>query len=108
MTSKKTTKKTAGRPKGRKNDATLARERAARRALNNGQTPLEFFLETMRNENNEYEQRFEAAKAAAPYVHARTQAVQLETKKAKSIGEVSNDELVAIAAAKKGKRATAH
>ena len=70
-------KKTGGRQKGSKNRRTLERE-----MLIGGQiTPLEFMLNLMRKEPPpkadpitvvQHEGlRFEAAKAAAPYVHAR-------------------------------------
>jgi hypothetical protein len=36
-----------------------------------GLTPLDFMLGIMRDEANEIGPRFEAAKAAAPYIHAK-------------------------------------
>ena len=42
-----------------------------------GQTPLAFLLEMLRDETNTYRTRFEAAKAAAPYCHARLQNTEL-------------------------------
>lgn len=50
----------------------LARERAAI----TGQTPLEFLLEVMRDTRNALYTRLEAAKSAAPYVHARLARVE--------------------------------
>ena len=50
----------------------LARERAAI----TGQTPLEFLLEVMRDTRNALYTRIEAAKSAAPYVHARLARVE--------------------------------
>ena len=44
---------------------------AAERAFDTGMTPLDFMLAVMRDEGREFKDRFEAAKAAAPYVHAR-------------------------------------
>ena len=38
--------------------------------------PLDYMLEMLRNEALPAEDRFEAAKAAAPYVHAKLAAVQ--------------------------------
>jgi len=40
-----------------------------------GVTPLDFMLEAMRDEKNAFDVRFDAAKAAAPYVHAKLAAV---------------------------------
>lgn len=62
----------AGRKKGAKTKLT---ERAIRDA-GEGVTPLEFMLGLLRDEQLDMLQRFEAAKAAAPYVHAR----QIESK----------------------------
>jgi hypothetical protein len=42
-----------------------------------GVTPLEFMLALMRDEENPKGMRFEAAKAAAPYIHARLSSVQV-------------------------------
>lgn len=48
--------------------ASLKRERQIKRE---GQTPLDFLLEIMRNPKKRLEFRLEAAKAAAPYVHPK-------------------------------------
>jgi hypothetical protein len=61
-----------GRPPGAPNKATS--ERQATIAAS-GKTPLEFMLDVMRNEQADIAARFEAAKAAAPYVHPRLSAV---------------------------------
>lgn len=68
----------AGRPKGSPNKATQARQAAIAAS---GVTPLEFMLNIMRGEAPEgadvaqriawESMRFEAAKAAAPYVHPK-------------------------------------
>ena len=50
---------------------------AARAALAEGITPLDFFLATMRDENNDFTTRLNAAKAAAPYVHAKLASVEV-------------------------------
>lgn len=42
-----------------------------------GITPLEFMLDLMRDESNPKGMRFEAAKASAPYIHARLSSVQV-------------------------------
>jgi len=66
----------SGRPKGAR---TKKSSQIAERAAKEGKTPLEFMLEIMRNdscpENADpaafHAMRFEAAKAAAPYIHPR-------------------------------------
>lgn len=58
----------AGRKPGQ---ATKLNEEARIKAAEGGITPLDYMLEILRNENNTTEARFEAAKAAAPYMHAR-------------------------------------
>jgi hypothetical protein len=66
---------------GRKVGAATRRTREiADKAAEGGITPLEFMLQIMRNEAGEPETRFEAAKAAAPYVHPRLSAVDVDAK----------------------------
>jgi hypothetical protein len=62
----------SGRKPGSAN--TKTRE-IADRAANDGLTPLEFMLEIMRDTSAESGVRFEAAKAAAPYIHPRLSAM---------------------------------
>lgn len=76
-------RKGAGRKPG---SATKRTREIADRAAEEGITPLEFMLQVMRNEPSDeleardYMQaqmmRFEAAKAAAPYMHPRLAAVE--------------------------------
>jgi hypothetical protein len=73
----------SGRPKGA---ATKKTREIADRAAAEGITPLEFMLRIMRTEPEDVEDerqavaimnlRFEAAKAAAPYMHPRLAAVE--------------------------------
>lgn len=63
----------AGRPKGAANKATQA-ERDAIAA--SGLTPLEYMLSVMRDSADEAK-RLDAAKAAAPYCHARLSSVEV-------------------------------
>lgn len=58
----------AGRPKGARNKASVAREAEI---AESGKTPLEFLLDIMRDESADMEIRMSAAKAAAPFVHPR-------------------------------------
>src|SRR5947208_2483363 len=64
--------KSGGRQKGAvdkiKREAILAAQ---------GITPLDYMMTLVRNEEEEKAVRLDAAKAAAPYVHARLQAVTL-------------------------------
>jgi hypothetical protein len=59
--------KTGGRKKGTKNKRTIALEQAAKE----GNTPLQFMLDTMRDDKVDMALRCDMAKAAAPYLHAR-------------------------------------
>jgi hypothetical protein len=60
-------RKTGGRARGTKNKASTAREQAI---AESGLTPLDYMLDLMRTAENPAI-RFEAAKAAAPYIHPR-------------------------------------
>lgn len=62
----------AGRKKGAPNKITAE---AQKKAAETGIMPLDYMLEMLRNESLPAEDRFEAAKAAAPYVHAKLAAV---------------------------------
>lgn len=75
----------AGRPKGAKNKKTRALQEAIE---SSGETPLQFMLRVMRGEacppNADPKVKavfaglqFEAAKAAAPYVHSRLSSVEM-------------------------------
>lgn len=75
-------RKGAGRPKG---SATRRTREIADRAAAEGITPLEYMLQVMRDESEHEDprvqialnaMRFEAAKAAAPYMHPRLAAVE--------------------------------
>ncbi len=62
----------AGRPLGSVNR--LARD-AHERAAATGVLPLDYLLEIMRDINESTSNRLDAAKAAAPYVHAKLQPI---------------------------------
>jgi hypothetical protein len=66
-------KKTGGRRKGTPNKATALRQEAIAAS---GLAPLAYLLSVLRNEQESYERRFEAAKAAAPYVHPKLAAIE--------------------------------
>lgn len=79
----------AGRPRGSKNQrsAEIAREAAAQ-----GKTPLEVILEFMRT-GEDPAMRFEAAKAAAPYIHPKLANIDVGNKdgKAFEVNLTTND-----------------
>lgn len=85
---------------GRKPGAATQLNKAAReKVLASGTNPLDFMLAIMRGEDIPRADRFEAAKAAAPYVHARLAAVEHSGQNgAKNASEVTDDELANIAA----------
>jgi hypothetical protein len=63
-----------GRPKGTKNKATSERE-ARIAAL--GITPLDYLMSIVADETASLEDRKDAAKAAAPYVHPKLSSVEV-------------------------------
>lgn len=69
-------KKTGGRKAGSKNKATKVREEIIAAS---GLTPLEFMLETMRDENQPISVRLDSAKGAAQYVHPKLSTVDLKS-----------------------------
>lgn len=64
----------AGRKAG---SVTTKTREVADRAAAEGLTPLDFMLRILRDEDKADDERFEAAKAAAPYVHAKLAAVEV-------------------------------
>lgn len=63
----------AGRKPG---SSTKLNEDARQKALEGGISPLEYMLQQLRDEENTKEVRMDAAKASAPYLHARLAAVE--------------------------------
>jgi len=85
-----------GRPKGSRNKRTLAQHEA----IDEGLTPLEYMVSIYTDETKPDRFRLEAAKAAAPYVHARLNSVDLELHRPLGSGEysgLSEKELMIIA-----------
>lgn len=72
----KGTKTGGGSRKGKPNKATAAKAKAV---AESGLTPLDFMLDTMRNESLELGPRLDAAKSAALYVHPKLQPVDGKT-----------------------------
>lgn len=63
----------SGRKKGQ---TTKLNEEARLKALEGGISPLDYMLAQLRDEQNTKEMRMDAAKSAAPYVHARLAAIE--------------------------------
>ena len=63
----------AGRKAGSPNRKT---EEQAEKVKASGLTPLDYMLSILRDEDMPTDSRFEAAKAAAPYVHAKLASVE--------------------------------
>lgn len=64
----------AGKPKG----AASKLDKAAReKALQGGLSPLDYLLSIMRDLSQDQPARMDAAKAAAPYVHAKLASVEI-------------------------------
>ena len=89
----------AGRPKGSRNKRSVQQEEEIR---NSGQTPLEYFVSIYQDEKQPERMRLEAARSAAPYVHPKLSAMEMEMSTAqKDPVEMTEAELIAdIAAAK--------
>src|SRR5690349_20682424 len=93
--------KTGGRKKGTPNKATASREAAIAQS---GLTPLDFMLNIMRGEapaNADAAQkiaweamRFEAAKAAAPYVHPKLSSIEHSGSVSHPFADVPDEQLV--------------
>jgi hypothetical protein len=66
----------AGRPKGAVNKKTAEKIEAIEAS---GLTPLDYMLSVLRDESRAEHTRMDAAKAAAPYVHARLSNVDQNT-----------------------------
>ena len=60
-----------GRPKGSVNKKTMAYLRT-----NGGELPLDYMLRVMRDQTQDFSRRDEMARSAAPYLHAKLQAIQ--------------------------------
>lgn len=69
--------KTGGRSKGTPNKVTAKKAEAIAAS---GLTPLDYMLSILRDERRTDEERFEAAKNAAPYCHPKLAAVDANVK----------------------------
>ncbi len=73
-----------GRPKGSVNKRTMAYLRT-----NGGDLPLDYMLRIMRDPDASIERKDDMAKAAAPYLHAKLQAIQHS-------GEITTSKVVRV------------
>lgn len=76
----------AGRKQGSVNK--LDQEARAKVLESGEETPLDFLLKVMRGAEHEFPHRLDAAKAAAPYVHAKLSSVDLGNKDDKPFEQV--------------------
>ncbi len=79
-------KRGRGRPKGSFNKASKAQ--IERVTADGGQSPLEYLASIYQNDAEEIRYRIDAAKAAAPYVHARLSSTEVKA----AVTEVSQEE----------------
>jgi len=89
----------AGRPKGARNKRTEEQEAAIKES---GLSPLEFLTSVYRDEDAALDTRIDAAKAAAPYVHAKLSSVELSGKDGEAIEMATTIELVGVRAGGEG------
>jgi hypothetical protein len=82
----------AGRKPNTPNKATQKRQEEVAAS---GLTPLDYMLSVLRNDLEPPEMRFEAAKAAAPYVHPKLSSIESSGKDGGPIKTVTTIELVA-------------
>lgn len=83
---------------GRKLGAATRKTReVAEKALNDGETPLEFMLKVMRDPLAERSERLDMAKSAAPYIHPRLSTVEAKVD-ADVNATVTRIELVGVSA----------
>jgi hypothetical protein len=101
--------RTGGRKPGTKNKATIEREVRARAgiaaALETGILPLDLMLTIMRGgpaAEAITERQYEAAVAAAPYIHPRLASSTVNATVRRSLSDFSDDELAALAGADGG------
>ena len=79
-------KKKRGRPKGSFNKASKAQ--IERVCADGGTSPLEYLASIYQNEAEDIRYRIDAAKAAAPYVHARLSSTEIKA----AVQEISKEE----------------
>jgi len=85
----------AGRKPGVPNKVTAKREAEI---AESGLTPLEYMLSILRDETQEVAARFEAAKQAAPYCHAKLAAMALEVDVSANLASIIAEARARVAA----------
>ncbi|MEM9376188.1 MAG: hypothetical protein AAGA72_08195 [Pseudomonadota bacterium] len=80
----------AGRKKG---SANKLDQEARKKAADSGMLPLEFMLNLMQDEEQDFGVRFDAAKAAAPYVHAKLSSVDQTVVQKTRVEDLTDEEL---------------
>lgn len=102
----------SGRKPGTKNSATIAKQAALEeviaRAVADECTPLEVMLTIMRDPASPAAMRFEAAKAAAPYVHPRLSQVDSRVTKVNDVSELTIEQIDRLLAERLAAGETAH
>lgn len=87
-------RKNAGRKTSKVRETFIARSREA--VANAKLTPLEYLMDVLQNEDNEQKVRFQAAIAAAPYVHPKLSNSTVTTTVKRSVDELTTADLIAI------------
>ena len=82
-----------GRKHGTPNRASTARQAEVAAS---GITPLDYMLKVLRDENADPRQRFEAAKAAAPYVHPKLANIQHANDPDNPLNSVTDADRIAV------------
>ncbi|MFT9025942.1 hypothetical protein [Acetobacter indonesiensis] len=91
----------AGRKKGGTSEAKVVGRKVSARVAKSleatNATPLEIMARVMAGDTSVTEMQFEAAKAAAPYIHPKLSAIQMNATVRRSVADMSDDELAALA-----------
>lgn len=97
-----------GKPKGRPKGSRDKKSAALRLAVRSGVTPLEYMLSVLNHDNKKNQEgdievtpamRMDAARTAAPYVHARLQSVVVSEKPYEGDpNSITNEQLAGIIA----------
>ena len=91
----------AGRKKGGMSEAKIIGKKVSSRVAAKldatNSTPLEIMARVMSGDLSVTEMQFEAAKAAAPYIHPKLSAVQMNATVRRSVEDMTDEELAALA-----------
>ena len=83
-----------GRPRGAKN---IRSEETAKEIQESGLTPLDYLMSIVRDEEAPMKERIQCATAAAPFVHARLSAIEMDLlTDRRSIDDYRPEELIEI------------